>query len=152
MAPAMFRPIARSVMRAGAKLEPESPPELYHRLRIRIKRLRYAFEMNEELAGKRGRKTVKRLVEMQELLGQHHDAVVAIEWLRRFAGTSNAPPPSLLAAGSLIQSLHRRQQKLTTRATKQWKKIERADIIRDTLAEVARNGQLQEQTSTVNAA
>jgi CHAD domain-containing protein len=151
MAPAMFRPIARSVMRAGAKLEPESPSELFHRLRIRIKRLRYAFEMNEELAGKRGRKAVTRLAELQELLGQHHDAVVAIEWLRRFAGTSNAPPPSLLAAGSLIQSLHRRQQKLSTRATRRWKKLEHTGIIGDTLAEVARNAQLKEQTSAVSA-
>src|SRR5262249_20580448 len=133
-------------------VEAERAAEVVQGLGIRIKRLRYAFEMNEELAGKRGRKTLKRLVEMQDLLGHHHDAVVAIEWLRRFASTSNAPPPSLLAAGSLIQSLHRRQQKLAIRATKRWKKIERADVIRDTLAEVARNGQLQEQTSTVNVA
>lgn len=148
----MLRPIARAVRRAGARLEPDSAPEEFHRLRIRTKRLRYAMEMIDEMTGRRGRKAVKRLVEMQDLLGSHHDAVIAIAWLRHFAGTANAPPASLLAAGALIQSLHRLQIKLTTRSLDRWKKLERDGIIRKALAEVARNARPQDQAPAVPAA
>ena len=91
-------------------------------MRIHTKRLRYALEMTDEMTGRRGRKAVKRLTEMQDLLGSHHDAVIAIAWLRRFADTANAPPAALLAAGALIQSLHRLQIKLTSRSLEHWEK------------------------------
>jgi CHAD domain-containing protein len=148
----MLRPIARTVRRTGGRLGPDSAPEEFHRLRIRTKRLRYALEMTDEMTGRRGRKAVKRLTEMQDLLGSHHDAVIAIAWLRRFADTANAPPTALLAAGALIQSLHRLQIKLTSRSLERWKKLERDGIIRKALAEVARHARPQDQAPAVPAA
>jgi CHAD domain-containing protein len=154
MAPTMLRPLVSSMMRAGSKLAPHCRPGLLHRLRIRIKRLRYALEMIDELAGNRTRKALRRLTELQDLLGRHNDAVVAIGWLRHFAGTSNASPQTLLAAGALIHSIHRRQIKLATRSLKRWKRFEKDGIIRLALAEVARNARPhpQDQASTVTAA
>jgi CHAD domain-containing protein len=108
--------------------------------------------MTDEMTGRRGRKAVKRLTEMQDLLGAHHDAVIAIAWLRRFADTANAPPAALLAAGALIQSLHRLQIKLTSRSLEHWKKLERDGIIRKALAEVARHARPQDQAPAVPAA
>jgi CHAD domain-containing protein len=152
MTPAMLRPIARTVIRAGGKVEQDSAPELLHRLRIRTKRLRYAFEMIGELGGKRSRKAVASLTEMQDLIGLHHDAVVAIAWLRHFADSASAPPATLLAAGALIHTLHRREAKLAARCRKRWKKLERNSIIREALAEVAHDARPQEQAPAVNAA
>jgi CHAD domain-containing protein len=152
MAPAMLRPLARSAIRAGSKLDPGCPPEVLHRLRIRTKRLRYALEMMGELGGKRVRKAVQRLTAMQDLLGLHNDAVVAITWLRNFAGNSSAPPATLLAAGALVHSIHRRQNKLAARSLKRWKKLERDSIIAAALAEVARNSRPQDQPPAVGDA
>src|SRR5437764_271800 len=61
---AMVRPTARAVVHAGARLQASSPPEAFHRLRIRVKRLRYMLEMLRKIGGKRTKKAVRRLEEM----------------------------------------------------------------------------------------
>ena len=152
MAPAMLRPIARAVIRAGSKLAPAGPPELLHRLRIRAKRLRYALEIVADLGGKRIRKAVQRLTDLQNVLGLHNDAVVAIAWLRGFAHDSHAPPATLLAAGALLHSLHRRRDKHAARSLKRWKKLERDGTIRAALAELARNSRPLDHPLAVSAA
>jgi CHAD domain-containing protein len=150
----MIRPTARAVSHAGARLQESSPPEAFHRLRIRVKRLRYMLEMLRKIGGKRTKKAVRRLEEMQELLGAHHDAVTAIVWLREFAASGTAAPETLLAAGALLQSLDKRVRKLAVRAGKAWKKINRSAAIRDALAEIARNARaaapLQIQTVDIS--
>jgi CHAD domain-containing protein len=88
-APAMIAPISRSVRKAGKRIARDAPPEIFHRLRVRIKRLRYALEMLAEMGGKRSRKALLRLEQMQELLGVHQDVVSTAAWLRAFA--ANAP-------------------------------------------------------------
>jgi len=68
-----------------------------HRLRIHAKRLRYLLEFLRQLTGKPGRRFVKRLVRLQDLLGAHQDAVVATEYVRRYvqaADLSSAPQQS----------------------------------------------------------
>jgi CHAD domain-containing protein len=139
LAPAMIRAIKRGTTSAGAKLKPGCPPERLHRLRIRVKRLRYALEMIDELAGKRTRRAVRELAALQDLLGVHNDVVVAIAWMREYAAQAVAPPHTLLAAGALIHSLHKRQRKLAGRSLKGWKRIDRSSIIREAQAEVGRN-------------
>lgn len=62
---------------------PAPPAEDLHLLRIRAKRLRYLLEFLGDLLGKPGRRVVKRLVRLQDLLGAHHDAVVAVAFIRR---------------------------------------------------------------------
>jgi CHAD domain-containing protein len=145
LAPTMLRPIARGTMSAGAKLKPGCPPERMHRLRIRLKRLRYALEMMDALAGKRTRKAARELAALQDLLGLHNDVVVAVAWMREYAADAVAPPHALLAAGALIHSLHKRQRKLAGRSLKGWKRIDRDGIIREALAEVARNARSHPQ-------
>jgi CHAD domain-containing protein len=139
LAPSMLRPIARGTTSAGAKLKPACPPERLHRLRVRLKRLRYALEMINELGGKRIRKAAKELAALQDLLGLHNDVVVAIAWMREYAADAVAPPHALLAAGALIHSLHKRQRKLAERSLKDWKRIDRNGIIRKALVELARS-------------
>lgn len=139
LAPAILRPIARAVMNAGAKLKKDAAGERLHRLRVRLKRLRYALEMMDELAGKRTRKAARELAALQDRLGLYNDVMVAIAWLREYAAGPAATPDALLAAGALINSLHTRQRKLAARSLKEWKRIDRDGIIRDALEEIARN-------------
>ncbi len=59
-------------------------PEL-HQVRIRAKRARYAAEAVVPAVGKGPKRFAKAVAELQEVLGEHQDAVVAGEWLREHA-------------------------------------------------------------------
>jgi CHAD domain-containing protein len=138
----LIRTIARSAMRFGGELDTQAPPATFHKLRVRIKRLRYALEMFKTLGGKRHKRALARLEELQESLGQYHDVTVASEWLHQYAETSGAPPKTILAAGALIQLLARREAKLRRRCVKAWRRFERSETLRDTLDEIRSAGRL----------
>jgi CHAD domain-containing protein len=138
----LLRPAARGVARLGEKLAGDAPILLFHKLRVRIKRLRYELELVAPLGGKRHRKTVARLEELQELLGLYHDVTVASAWLLSYADTSGAPPRTVLAAGALIQSLNSRENKLRRRCMRAWRRFERSDAMHDALEEIRRAGRL----------
>jgi CHAD domain-containing protein len=61
---------------------PDQPidPDL-HEARKRAKQARYAHELLAPIIGKRAATTAKRFESVQELLGDHQDAVVASQWL-----------------------------------------------------------------------
>jgi CHAD domain-containing protein len=137
-APRLIAPIARKTRKAGKKIAAEAPPEFFHTLRKRIKRLRYAFEMLSAGAGRHHRHAIERLEEMQELLGQHHDTVALGGWLRELAGIPEAlPPATMMAAGALIQELGRHEGKLKDQSLKRWKQFKREDVINEALKEIA---------------
>jgi CHAD domain-containing protein len=141
-APEMIAPIARSVRKAGKRIGPDAQPMLFHRLRVRVKRLRYALEMLADLGGKRLRKALMRLEQMQELLGMHQDAVSTMTWLRSYAASAvGVAPETLMAAGATIQMLVIRRRKLAARACRQWRKIARSGVIRDALGEISREAE-----------
>jgi CHAD domain-containing protein len=144
--------LVRKVEKAGAKLAPDSPPTRFHRLRIRIKRLRYALEMiwTDEL--KSTSRTIKRLKKLQDVIGAQHDSLVAIGWLREFDQSEAHPRESLLAAGALFQVEYRRSLKFTRRAWKRWKKFQESGIIRQMLREVAHFERASAHRETVRAA
>ncbi|MGO9603035.1 MAG: CHAD domain-containing protein [Candidatus Binataceae bacterium] len=155
----MLRPIARAAAHAGAELNASSPPATIHRLRVRVKRLRYAIEMLSALGGKRCRRLLARLEELQELLGSLNDVSVAIVWLIGFPHTAGVAPGAVLAAGAMAQSLRNRSAKLARRCIKAWRKLEKSGAIADALDEIRRQGKetpvskpLHEEPATVNAA
>ncbi len=115
---------------------------VFHKLRVRLKRLRYELEMIAPLGAKRHRKTLRRLEKLQELLGSYHDITVASAWLLAYAETSAAPPKTMLAAGALIQSLSSRENKLRRQCVRAWRRFERSDAMHDTLEEIRRAGRL----------
>jgi CHAD domain-containing protein len=138
----LIRPASRGASRLGEKIADDAPALLFHKLRVRIKRLRYDLEMMASLGAKRHKRTVKRLEELQELLGLYHDTTVATEWLMSYAETSAAPPRTMLAAGALIQSLASREKKLRRQGMRAWRRFERSDAMQDTLEEIREAGKL----------
>ena len=138
----MIRPIARGVVRVGSRLAEDSPPQLFHRLRVRVKRLRYSLEMLTPLGGKRHKKALARLEAMQEILGLYQDGIATVAWLRSHCDSGAVSPATLLAAGALIQSLLKRQRKLAGRCLKRWKRVERNGIIREAIAEIGRKAHI----------
>ena len=85
---------------------PDDPSDAQlHSVRIRAKRARYAAEAVEPAIGKRARRFARALVRVQDALGEHQDAVVAGEWLRR-AATRSEDASGAFAAG-LLAALER---------------------------------------------
>ena len=58
-------------------------PETMHRLRIDLKKLRYALELFEPILGTGYPRLYGRTSELQELLGSHHDLVVLGDFVER---------------------------------------------------------------------
>jgi CHAD domain-containing protein len=79
---------------------PDDPSdEALHDVRIRAKRCRYAAEAVAPAVGKQARTFAKAIAEIQDVLGEHQDAVVAEQWLREVAST--ASERDVFAAGQL---------------------------------------------------
>jgi CHAD domain-containing protein len=111
-------PRATGVGRRGTE-----PDHELHALRIRAKRARYAAEL---LEGKAAARFVGKATEVQDLLGEHQDAVIAEERLRSFVrpGDDSA---AVLVAGRLVERERERKRRV------------RAELP-STLAQLARRG------------
>jgi CHAD domain-containing protein len=106
-----------------------------HRLRVRVKKLRYALELLRMVGGKPGRKVLRRLERVQERVGMYHDAVTAAAWLRGWAAESR-DASALMAAGALIHSFERRVRRLRRRSLKAWRRAEMDELARAVLQEL----------------
>ncbi len=69
----------RALMRRARRVEPTSPPEDCHRVRILAKHLRYCLEFHARLLGPAARELVKNLVAIQDLLGEYQDSHVFVD-------------------------------------------------------------------------
>jgi CHAD domain-containing protein len=101
--------------RAASKLGRTPSSELLHRVRIRAKRARYAAEVAEPLVGKPARRFVSRAKKLQDIAGEHQDAVVAEQTLR---GLVRAEPQLTFVAGRLVE----RQRERSAGARKDFRK------------------------------
>lgn len=102
-ADALPRLVAKPYAKVAAAVEalPDEPtdPQL-HALRKKVKRARYAADAAVPVVGKPARKLHEALRALQETLGDHQDAVVAEQWLRRQAPAVSGPAG--LVAGQLL--------------------------------------------------
>jgi CHAD domain-containing protein len=87
----------RRAVRAAGK-EPTDPQ--LHRIRILTKRVRYAADVVEPLLGKPARRFADAAADLQTVLGEHNDAVVAEGWLRAWAAEGRSGDATF-AAGML---------------------------------------------------
>jgi CHAD domain-containing protein len=74
--------------RQARGLDRRAPDAALHEARKRAKQVRYASEAVAPLLGKRARVSAERFAEVQQILGEHQDAVVAGAWL--FAAARDA--------------------------------------------------------------
>ena len=89
----------RRLAEAMHALGPDASDTELHRARILAKRARYASEAVAPIIGPPAAGLAAALADLQDCLGDDHDAVVTEAWLRRAAA---ADPASALAAGQLI--------------------------------------------------
>ncbi|HEY2706355.1 MAG TPA: CYTH and CHAD domain-containing protein [Candidatus Dormibacteraeota bacterium] len=83
--------------RDGRRLDATSPDAELHALRIRAKRVRYAAEAVAPVMGPRATRFAAAVTNLQTVLGEHQDAVIAGDWLHQHGPQSGQP----FAAGQL---------------------------------------------------
>ncbi len=127
----------RRLIKRGQQIVAMPHPEDLHALRIRAKRLRYLLEFLQELTGKPNRRLVKRLTELQDLLGSYHDAVVAAETVRLYVegAPQGAPlplaPAQLVALSALVASELRLAEQKRADFADTWRRFARPRRVAD---------------------
>lgn len=103
----------------------EDPPDLaLHGVRIRAKRARYAAEAVVPAFGKPARAYARRVTQLQTVLGEHQDAVVAAEWLRRAAANTHDESTGF-AAGQLAAIEYRSAERSRRAWPDAWRRASR---------------------------
>jgi CHAD domain-containing protein len=102
--------VARSwkkLRRAARALGPDSSDADFHRVRVLAKRARYGAEaVAPALGGKRGRRAkrfAKLAADLQDVLGELQDSVVAREAIEKLVGEHTTAGPFNFAAGRLVE-------------------------------------------------
>jgi CHAD domain-containing protein len=114
----------RKLQKAAAVLDDDPTDEQLHETRIRAKRARYAAEVAERVVGKAARRVVERAKEFQDASGEHQDAVVAEETLRRLAEGTEAQVA--FAAGRLAELQHETRLLARREIPRAWKRLDKA--------------------------
>jgi triphosphatase len=133
-APDLLRDRYKKVRKRANTLREDSPPEHFHELRKKGKRLRYALEPLQEIYGKPAQKIVKLLKEIQNDLGDHQDLIVASGLMEELGVAGDRPPQAVFSMGSMAEGYRREASKIragflgskslrTLKNGKPWKKL-----------------------------
>ncbi len=109
----IVRPV-RKLRALAATMAADATDDELHELRLRGKRLRYAAELAESTGGKPVRRLVRATRALQEVLGDHQDAVVAEDRVRALLKKTTDPEEAFVA-GRLVEREQVRQA--ATRST-----------------------------------
>ncbi len=126
VAPDLVEKRYRAVRKAGDKISRSSPPELYHALRIDAKKLRYALEfVGTGIYGKPAVDFSARVTALQDVLGLHQDAYVAMDLLQEIADSSGRRlgPATLMAMGVISERYRAHAEELRARFPSVYKPI-----------------------------
>jgi CHAD domain-containing protein len=91
----------KKIRRAVDDLGRHPSDDALHAVRVLAKKARYAAEASAPALGKPARRFARAMADVQDILGEHHDAVVAIEWLGKTA--HECSPAEAYAIGMLAQ-------------------------------------------------
>jgi triphosphatase len=133
-APDLLRRRYKKVRKAANKLSEDPPPEHFHDLRKKGKRLRYALEPLQEIYGKPAKKMVKLLKKTQDDLGDHQDLIVASGLMEELGVAKDRPPQAAFTMGTMAERYGREASELrsgflgskplrTLQNGKPWKKL-----------------------------
>ncbi len=113
---------------AGVDRLGDDPPDLeLHGIRIRAKRARYAAEAVVPAFGKPARIYARAVTALQDVLGEHQDAVVAAEWLRRAAAQTDDESTGF-AAGLLAAIEYRAAEQSRGSWADAWRRASRKKL------------------------
>jgi CHAD domain-containing protein len=103
VAPDLVRRRYKKVRKDVEALSGDSPPEDFHDLRKKGKRLRYALEPLSGIYGKPAGTMVELLKAVQDDLGDHQDLIVAAELMRELGVSGDMPPRVAFSLGAMAE-------------------------------------------------
>ena len=115
----------RHLRRAADALTPDSDDDDLHRVRILAKRCRYGADAAVPVFGDDARRFAGAVADVQTVLGEHQDSVIAEAWLR---GASKSIPSARLAAGALIALEWPERAQARKQFPKVWKKASKRSL------------------------
>ncbi|WP_406695262.1 CHAD domain-containing protein [Singulisphaera sp. Ch08] len=119
----------KSLKKRGRALRPNDPDKDFHEVRKRAKRARYAAEDVADVLGKKRSKEARRFAEIatkvQDILGEHQDAVTAAQEISRIVALHRDDIPLKLAAHRLFKRQIRQADQSRERFFKAWRKLDR---------------------------
>ena len=123
--PGLIQRRYRRLRRLADRLSDDSPPPDFHAARIQCKRLRYALDCAEALYGRPVRAAIKRLANIQAILGQYQDAQVAIARMRDLCSrhTADLPPGAVETLNKIAQQHARQGEEIKQRFWPAWRKL-----------------------------
>jgi CHAD domain-containing protein len=133
----LLRPVWEDVAHMGHRVRGDADAATYHRLRVRVKRLRYALEALRSLPGTHTRHALADLERLQYRLGALQDSETQGAWLRTWAGAARVPPATLLATGAVLHLLARRAARARARSARVWRRFARHQRHQRTLGSFA---------------
>lgn len=115
----------RRVRKQAQAIGHHSPPGAYHQLRIDGKKLRYALEFVGPIYGKPALEFAQRVAALQDVLGLHQDAYVAIDMLEEIARTQarRLSPVTILTMGAIAERYRQDAESLRQRFPAVWKPL-----------------------------
>ncbi|MCI2417701.1 CHAD domain-containing protein [Saccharopolyspora sp. K220] len=122
----------RKLDKAVAQLPEDPEDEQLHALRIRGKRVRYTAELAQPAFGKPMQQLIKAARQFQDVLGEHQDACVAEERIRRLLRDFGEDVDAAVAfvAGRLVEREQTRRAERRTQWLPTW------EALRSTAAEI----------------
>ena len=125
VAPDLIEARFRKLRSSGDRIGPTSEAAELHRLRIHCKRLRYALEFLGDVYPGQTRPLIKRMVELQDVLGLHQDADVAIARLRELAADRSAglEPATIFAMGEIAERYRRSMANLRATFPRAYRRV-----------------------------
>lgn len=130
VAPELVLRAARRVYKLGRTIEPDSPPDKLHKLRIRMKHLRYVMEDFTDLYGSKLKGFIKASKSLQNALGAYNDVEVQLAsldaWTQRLG--AELPSRSVMAVGSLVGVLSARREQTRAAFAEAWAEFDRKKV------------------------
>ena len=111
--------------RRWTRSPPSTSDEAVHRARIKGKRARYAAELLEDDLGSAGKRLISAAKRFQDVAGEHQDAVVAEERIRKLLRGKRAQRTAL-AAGILIAGERERRARTAAALPDAWNNLDKA--------------------------
>ncbi len=112
-------------LRKAVKALPKRPSDdELHRVRIEVKRARYAAELAGPALGKAGDRLVERAKVVQDVIGENQDACVAEARIRALAGRGGAKTG--VAAGRLVERQRLRRRTARRAFPDAWRALDKA--------------------------
>jgi CHAD domain-containing protein len=124
----------RRLRKAARGLRPSDPDEEFHEVRKLAKRARYTAELIAPVLGqpplKGARRFIRRTTTVQDVLGEHQDAVVAGHEVDATMAAHAGDRPFLEAARRLLDSQHAAAEAARSQFFDVWDKLDRRKATR----------------------